>query len=121
MRPVASGSVKSGATSERRADARSGAPCPRAHTWPRALCATGRPRCRHSAATLTRASRTNSRSRPGGTGTQTGPRHSPSGFATQPVPDSKAKYELDAGVRDQAKARAGDLLDRFPLYPGIAV
>jgi glycine hydroxymethyltransferase len=41
--------------------------------------------------------------------------------ATQPVPDSKAKYELDAGVRDQAKARAGDLLDRFPLYPGIAL
>ena len=41
--------------------------------------------------------------------------------ATQPVPGSKAKYELDAGVRDQAKARAGDLLDRFPLYPGIAL
>jgi glycine hydroxymethyltransferase len=41
--------------------------------------------------------------------------------ATQPVPDSKAKYELDPGVRDQAKSRAGDLLDRFPLYPGIAL
>jgi glycine hydroxymethyltransferase len=41
--------------------------------------------------------------------------------ATQPVPDSKAKYTLDASVRDQAKRRAGDLLDRFPLYPGIAL
>jgi glycine hydroxymethyltransferase len=41
--------------------------------------------------------------------------------ATQPVPDSKAKYELDPGVRDQAKSRAGDLIDRFPLYPGIAL
>jgi hypothetical protein len=41
--------------------------------------------------------------------------------ATQPVPDSKAKYSLDAPVRDQARSRAADLLDRFPLYPGIAV
>jgi hypothetical protein len=41
--------------------------------------------------------------------------------ATQPVPDSKAKYGLDPSVRDQAKRRAADLLDRFPLYPGIAV
>jgi glycine hydroxymethyltransferase len=41
--------------------------------------------------------------------------------ATQPVPDSKAKYALDPGVRDQAKSRAGALLDRFPLYPGIAI
>jgi glycine hydroxymethyltransferase len=41
--------------------------------------------------------------------------------ATQAVPDSKAKYTLDPGVRDQAERRAGDLLDRFPLYPGIAL
>ena len=41
--------------------------------------------------------------------------------ATQPVPDSKAKYSLDAAVRDQARTRAADLLDRFPLYPGIAL
>jgi len=41
--------------------------------------------------------------------------------STQPVPDSKAKYQLDAGARDQAKHRAADLLDRFPLYPGIAL
>jgi glycine hydroxymethyltransferase len=41
--------------------------------------------------------------------------------ATSPVPDSKAKYELDPSVRDQAKRRAGDLLDQFPLYPGIAL
>ena len=41
--------------------------------------------------------------------------------ATQPVPDSKAKYGLDPSVRDQAKRRAADLLDRFPRYPGIAV
>jgi glycine hydroxymethyltransferase len=41
--------------------------------------------------------------------------------ATQPVPDSKAKYSLDTSVRDQAKSRAADLLDRFPLYPGIAL
>ena len=41
--------------------------------------------------------------------------------ATEPVPDSKAKYSLDPSVRDQAKHRAGDLLDQFPLYPGIAL
>jgi glycine hydroxymethyltransferase len=41
--------------------------------------------------------------------------------STQPVPDSKAKYQLDPAVRDQAKHRATDLLDRFPLYPGIAL
>ena len=41
--------------------------------------------------------------------------------STEAVPDSKAKYRLDAGARDQAKRRAGDLLDRFPLYPGIAL
>ena len=41
--------------------------------------------------------------------------------STQPVPDSKAKYQLDPAVRDQAKHRAADLLDRFPLYPGIAL
>jgi glycine hydroxymethyltransferase len=41
--------------------------------------------------------------------------------ATQPVPDSKAKYELTPSVRDQARSRAGALLDRFPLYPGIAL
>ena len=41
--------------------------------------------------------------------------------ATRPVPDSKAKYSLDPSVGDQAKRRATDLLDRFPLYPGIAV
>jgi len=41
--------------------------------------------------------------------------------ATSPVPDSKAKYELDPSVPDQAKRRAGDLLDQFPLYPGIVL
>src|SRR4029450_12461559 len=41
--------------------------------------------------------------------------------STQPVPDSKAKYSLDEGVREQARSRAGALLDRFPLYPGIAL
>jgi glycine hydroxymethyltransferase len=41
--------------------------------------------------------------------------------ATSAVPDSKAKYELDPSVRDQARSRAGDLLDQFPLYPGIAL
>jgi glycine hydroxymethyltransferase len=41
--------------------------------------------------------------------------------STTAVPDSKAKYELDGSVRDQARRRAGDLLDRFPLYPGIAL
>jgi glycine hydroxymethyltransferase len=41
--------------------------------------------------------------------------------ATQAAPDSKARYSLDRRVRDQAKGRAGDLLDRFPLYPGIAL
>jgi glycine hydroxymethyltransferase len=41
--------------------------------------------------------------------------------STSGVPDSKAKYTLDASVRDQARRRAGDLLDRFPLYPGIAL
>jgi glycine hydroxymethyltransferase len=41
--------------------------------------------------------------------------------ATEAAPDSKAKYRLDAAVRDQARRRAGDLLDRFPLYPGIAL
>jgi glycine hydroxymethyltransferase len=41
--------------------------------------------------------------------------------ATQPVPDSKAKYSLDPSVGDQARSRAGALLDRLPLYPGIAL
>jgi glycine hydroxymethyltransferase len=41
--------------------------------------------------------------------------------ATTAAADSKARYTLDAAVRDQAKGRAGDLLDRFPLYPGIAL
>ena len=41
--------------------------------------------------------------------------------ATQAASDSKARYSLDDGVRDQARSRAGDLLDRFPLYPGIAL
>ena len=41
--------------------------------------------------------------------------------ATQAASDSKARYSLDDGVRDQARSRAGELLDRFPLYPGIAL
>jgi glycine hydroxymethyltransferase len=41
--------------------------------------------------------------------------------ATQADPDSKARYRLDQGVRDQARSRARDLLERFPLYPGIAL
>jgi glycine hydroxymethyltransferase len=41
--------------------------------------------------------------------------------STTAVPDSKAKYTLDPAVGDQARSRAGALLDRFPLYPGIAL
>src|SRR4029450_6896068 len=37
--------------------------------------------------------------------------------ATSAVPDSKAKYELDPSGRDQARSRAGHLLDQFPLCP----
>ena len=46
------------------------------------------------------------------------PSSTASSTSTQPVPDSKARYTLDPSTRDQAKRRAGDLLDRFPLYPG---
>jgi glycine hydroxymethyltransferase len=41
--------------------------------------------------------------------------------ATRAAPDSKARYTLEDGVRDQARRRATDLLDRFPLYPRIAL
>ena len=32
---------------------------------------------------------------------------------------SKARFELASGVRDRARGRAADLLERFPLYPTI--
>jgi glycine hydroxymethyltransferase len=32
---------------------------------------------------------------------------------------SKARFELDAGIAARCRARAGDLLGRFPLYPSI--
>jgi glycine hydroxymethyltransferase len=41
--------------------------------------------------------------------------------ATEAGSDSKARYRLPEAVRDQARARARDLLDRHPLYPGIAL
>jgi glycine hydroxymethyltransferase len=46
--------------------------------------------------------------------------------ATRPRPTasgemSKAKYELDPGLAAQARARVGDLLQKFPLYPEIAL
>jgi glycine hydroxymethyltransferase len=41
--------------------------------------------------------------------------------ATEADSDSKARYRLTEAVRDQALARARDLLDRHPLYPGIAL
>ncbi|MFV0406635.1 MAG: glycine hydroxymethyltransferase [Propioniciclava sp.] len=31
----------------------------------------------------------------------------------------KAKYELAAGVADRTRARAAEILSRFPLYPGL--
>jgi glycine hydroxymethyltransferase len=39
--------------------------------------------------------------------------------ATEADSDSKARYRLPEAVRDQARARTRDLLDRHPLYPGI--
>src|SRR6266540_4325812 len=41
--------------------------------------------------------------------------------ATEADSDSKARYRLPEAVRDQARGRAHDLLDRHPLYPGIAL
>jgi hypothetical protein len=41
--------------------------------------------------------------------------------ATEADSDSKARYRLPEAVRDQARDRARDLLDRHPLYPGIAL
>jgi glycine hydroxymethyltransferase len=41
--------------------------------------------------------------------------------ATEGDSDSKARYRLPEAVRDQARDRAHDLLDRYPLYPGIAL
>jgi glycine hydroxymethyltransferase len=41
--------------------------------------------------------------------------------ATEADSASKARYRLPDGVRDQARGRARDLLDRHPLYPGIAL
>ena len=43
--------------------------------------------------------------------------------ATTPAPTksgrSKARFELDAAVAERCRARAADLLARFPLYPSI--
>jgi glycine hydroxymethyltransferase len=41
--------------------------------------------------------------------------------ATEPDSDSKARYRLPEAVRDQARGRVRDLLERHPLYPGIAL
>jgi len=41
--------------------------------------------------------------------------------ATEADSDSKARYRLPEAVRDQARGRAHELLDRHPLYPGIAL
>ena len=95
--------VKSGASSERRVAARSRALPPSAQTWPRSLCATGRPRWRQSAATSTREPRTNSRSRPAGRGTQTSPLQSPSVLATQPVAASASPAESQSASPDDLR------------------
>jgi hypothetical protein len=105
MRPVTSGSVKSGASSEASAVARCCALSPNTQTSPRALWSTGRPRCRHSAARLMRFPSTNSRSRPAGNGTQTSPWHKPSGFASQPVVVSASRAgDQSASPRPSAVA-----------------
>ena len=44
--------------------------------------------------------------------------------ATEPVTAStgkpgKAKYTVADGVPERTRARAAELLDRFPLYPGL--
>jgi glycine hydroxymethyltransferase len=41
--------------------------------------------------------------------------------ATEPDSASKARYQLPEGVRDEARGRVRDLLDRYPLYPGISL
>src|SRR6185503_10657400 len=107
MRPAGSGSAKSGASSEASAALRSCALSLSTQTCPRSLRTAGRPRCRHSAARLIRPASTNSRSRPAGTGTQTGPRQRPSGFATQPVALSASRAgHQSAAVEASASARA---------------
>jgi glycine hydroxymethyltransferase len=39
--------------------------------------------------------------------------------ATEADPSSRARYRLPEGVRDRARARVGELLARYPLYPQI--
>ena len=39
--------------------------------------------------------------------------------ATEPDGSSQAKYTLDPAVAEGSRKRARDLLDRFPLYPGL--
>jgi glycine hydroxymethyltransferase len=39
--------------------------------------------------------------------------------AIQPETCSRVRYRLDDGVRQRAIARVGDLLIRYPAYPGI--
>jgi glycine hydroxymethyltransferase len=34
---------------------------------------------------------------------------------------SKAKYAAEDGVAEKVRERAGELLSRFPLYPGLAL
>jgi glycine hydroxymethyltransferase len=38
---------------------------------------------------------------------------------TKPSQNSKAKYDVDAGLKDQAINRVKSLLDRFPVYPEL--
>jgi glycine hydroxymethyltransferase len=40
--------------------------------------------------------------------------------ATEADSASKARYHLPERVRDEARSRVGELLDRHPLYPGIS-
>jgi glycine hydroxymethyltransferase len=41
--------------------------------------------------------------------------------ATEADSASKARYTLPERVRDEARGRVRDLLDRHPLYPGISL
>src|SRR6266480_2428539 len=84
-RPSRSGSVKSGATSERRVVSRTSPAGPHTQTLPASSWTTAWPRWRASAARLTAPSvRTSSARRAGGIGTQSGPRQRPSGSRAQP-------------------------------------
>src|SRR5262249_22987065 len=86
---------------------RSRALCASTHTSPRALCTTGWPRCRHNAPRFILPVRTNSCSRPRGSGTQISPLQSPSGFATQPVAASASRADIHSASPDASAAAAG--------------